>query len=30
VLRGADPVALIHEMQFPRGWTVDVDPVSLL
>ena len=30
VLRGADPVALIREMQFPRGWTVDVDPASLL
>ena len=30
VLRGADPVALIRDMQFPRGWTVDVDPVSLL
>ena len=30
VLRGADPVALIREMQLPRGWTVDVDPVSLL
>jgi primosomal protein N' (replication factor Y) len=30
VLRGADPVALIRDMQFPRGWTVDVDPASLL
>jgi primosomal protein N' (replication factor Y) len=30
VLRGADPVALIREMQFPRGWTVDVEPASLL
>ena len=30
VLRGADPVALIRDLQFPRGWTVDVDPVSLL
>ena len=30
VLRGADPVALIREMQFPRGWTVDVEPASLV
>jgi primosomal protein N' (replication factor Y) len=30
VLRGADPVALVRDMQFPRGWTVDVDPASLL
>jgi len=30
VLRGADPVALIRDMQLPRGWTVDVDPASLL
>jgi primosomal protein N' (replication factor Y) len=30
VLRGADPIALIRDMQFPRGWTVDVEPASLL
>jgi len=30
VLRGVDPVTLIRDMQFPRGWTVDVDPANLL
>ena len=30
ILRGADPAALIREQQWPRGWTVDVDPASLL
>lgn len=30
VLRGSDPVELIRAMPLPRGWTVDVDPASLL
>ena len=29
-LRGADPAALLQEMPLPRGWTIDVDPASLL
>lgn len=29
-LRGADPLPLLQRIDFPRGWTVDVDPVSLL
>ena len=30
ILRGSDPVALLRDMPLPRGWTVDVDPASLL
>jgi len=30
VLRGTDPARLVAEMATPQGWTVDVDPVSLL
>ena len=30
VLRGSDPSALLHDLPLPRGWTVDVDPISLL
>jgi primosomal protein N' (replication factor Y) len=30
VLRGDDPAALLQNLALPRGWTVDVDPVSLL
>jgi primosomal protein N' (replication factor Y) len=30
VLRGQNPTELLAEMDFPRGWTVDIDPVSLL
>ena len=29
-LRGADPLPLLRPIDFPRGWTVDIDPVSLL
>ncbi len=29
-LRGADPLPLLRPIEFPRGWTVDVDPVSLV
>ena len=29
-LRGADATPLLRRLSFPRGWTVDVDPVSLL
>jgi len=30
VVRGADPAALLAEVPLPQGWTVDVDPASLL
>jgi primosomal protein N' (replication factor Y) len=30
VLRGSDPLALLRDEQLPRGWTLDVDPASLL
>jgi primosomal protein N' (replication factor Y) (superfamily II helicase) len=30
VLRGSDPLALLRVEQLPRGWTLDVDPASLL
>ena len=30
VLRGDDPAALVRDLSLPPGWTVDVDPVSLL
>ena len=29
-LRGDDPHPLLRSIDFPRGWTVDIDPVSLL
>ncbi|MCC7352888.1 MAG: primosomal protein N' [Anaerolineae bacterium] len=30
VVRAADPVALLRHFPLPRGWRVDVDPISLL
>jgi primosomal protein N' (replication factor Y) len=30
VLRGSDPSALLTEIALPRGWSVDIDPVSLI
>ena len=30
ILRGEDPVRLLAELPIPQGWTVDIDPVSLL
>ncbi len=30
VLRGSDPAALLRNLPLQRGWTVDVDPVTLL
>jgi len=30
VLRGEDPSALVRDLPMPRGWTVDVDPVTML
>jgi primosomal protein N' (replication factor Y) len=30
VLRGPDPLPLLSDVALPRGWRVDVDPVSLL
>ncbi|MBI1885071.1 MAG: primosomal protein N' [Chloroflexi bacterium] len=29
-LRGGDPAELLRELTLPQGWTVDIDPVSLL
>ena len=29
-LRGLDPLPLLREIDFSRGWSVDIDPVSLL
>jgi primosomal protein N' (replication factor Y) len=29
-LRGSDPAELLGALSFPQGWTVDIDPVSLL
>jgi primosomal protein N' (replication factor Y) len=30
ILRGADPAVLLRDVPLPRGWTVDVDPISVL
>jgi primosomal protein N' (replication factor Y) len=30
ILRGADPATLLRDMPLPRGWTLDVDPLSVL
>jgi primosomal protein N' (replication factor Y) len=30
ILRGDEPSLLLREMPLPRGWTVDVDPISVL
>jgi primosomal protein N' (replication factor Y) len=30
ILRGDEPSSLLREMPLPRGWTVDVDPISVL
>ncbi len=30
IVRGDNPTELLAEVAFPRGWTVDIDPVSLL
>jgi len=30
VLRGVEPSALLSQIPIPRGWTVDIDPVSLI
>lgn len=30
ILRGAEPSAFLSQIPTPQGWTVDVDPVSLL
>ena len=30
VLRGSDPSRVLRDLPLPRGWTVDVDPISLL
>ena len=30
ILRGADPTLLLRDPSLPRGWTVDVDPLSVL
>ena len=28
LVRGADPAALLREVDFPRGWSIDIDPVG--
>jgi len=30
ILRGAEPSAFLAQIPIPQGWTVDIDPVSLL
>jgi primosomal protein N' (replication factor Y) len=30
ILRGSKPARLIAERHFPQGWTIDIDPISLL
>jgi len=30
ILRGSEPAALLRDLPLPRGWTVDVDPISVL
>jgi primosomal protein N' (replication factor Y) len=30
IIRGDDPAALLPDEALPRGWTVDVDPISVL
>jgi primosomal protein N' (replication factor Y) len=30
IVRGDNPTELLADVAFPRGWTVDIDPVSLL
>ncbi|OGO45624.1 MAG: primosomal protein N' [Chloroflexi bacterium RBG_16_60_22] len=30
VLRGPEPTSFLAGIQFPQGWTVDIDPVSLI
>ena len=30
VVRTRDPGALLGDIRFPAGWTVDIDPVSVL
>jgi primosomal protein N' (replication factor Y) len=30
ILRAKEPAALLEEMSFPDGWTLDIDPVSVL
>jgi primosomal protein N' (replication factor Y) len=30
VVRSADPIPLLRDVALPRGWRIDVDPVTLL
>ena len=30
ILRGAEPSTFLSQIPIPQGWTVDIDPVSLL
>jgi len=30
ILRGAEPSTLLSQIPAPKGWVVDIDPVSLL
>jgi primosomal protein N' (replication factor Y) len=30
IIRSADPLPLLSRMNFPQGWSIDIDPVSLI
>jgi primosomal protein N' (replication factor Y) len=30
IIRNADPLPLLSRMNFPQGWSIDIDPVSLI
>ena len=30
ILRGSEPSAFLSQVPVPHGWTVDIDPVSLI
>ncbi len=30
ILRGAEPSAFLSQIPIPQGWTIDIDPVSLI
>jgi hypothetical protein len=30
LLRGRDPAAVLRDFVLPQGWSLDVDPVSML
>jgi primosomal protein N' (replication factor Y) len=30
IIRSPDPLRLLSHMNFPQGWTIDIDPISLI